>query len=129
MRFKTKRYIVRRKHAFQFAFNGLKQLYKESHFKIHLLIAGLVLLLAIVLKINILEWFFCVLCIGLVLFSEAMNSAIETICDLVMPKRHPLVKRIKDIAAGAVLISAVTAAIVGLMIFAPKLYLWAKEFF
>jgi diacylglycerol kinase len=46
-----------------------------------------------------------------------------------MPQRHPMVKRIKDIAAGAVLISSVTAAMVGLIIFVPKLYLWVREFF
>ncbi|GCD79203.1 diacylglycerol kinase family protein [Schleiferia thermophila] len=129
MKFKTKRYIVKRKHAFQFAFYGIQELVKESHFRIHVLAAGMVLIMAIVLRINVLEWVFCVLSIGLVLFSEAMNSAIETICDLVMPQRHPMVKRIKDIAAGAVLISSVTAAMVGLIIFVPKLYLWVREFF
>ncbi|MFN4299129.1 MAG: diacylglycerol kinase family protein [Thermaurantimonas sp.] len=129
MKFKTRRYIVKRKHAFQFAFYGINELLQESHFKIHLIASAVVVLSGILLKVSFLEWAVLLVCIGMVLTAEAINSAIETTCDLVMPSRHPLVKRIKDISAGAVLIAAAAAALAGLLIFLPKLYLWAVVLF
>lgn len=129
MKFKTRRYIVKRKHAFQFAFYGIRELIQESHFKIHLIAAAVVVLFGILLKVSFLEWSILIVCIGMVLTAEAINSAIETTCDLVMPSRHPLVKRIKDIAAGAVLIAAATVVVAGLLIFLPRLYLWAVALF
>ncbi|MFN3952400.1 MAG: diacylglycerol kinase family protein [Thermaurantimonas sp.] len=129
MKFKTKRYIVRRKHAFQFAFYGIKELQRESHFKIHMIVTCIVIIFGAVFRLNVTEWAVVSICIGGVLTAEAMNSAIETICDLVMPSRHPLVKRIKDISAGAVLIAASAAALAGLFIFVPKVYLWAMSLF
>lgn len=59
--------------------------------------------------------------IGLVLSAEAVNSAIEALADVVSPNYHEGIKRTKDLAAGAVLILAICAAIIGLMIFVPKL--------
>lgn len=129
MKFKTRRYIVKRKHAFQFAFYGLNELKKESHFKIHLIATAVVIVLGILLQVSFTEWAILAICIAMVLSAEAFNSSIETLCDLVMPSRHPLVKRIKDISAGAVLIVSVGAALAGLFIFLPKLYLWASALF
>lgn len=129
MKFKTRRYIVRRKHAFQFAFYGIKELIRESHFKIHLIATGIVIIFGILFRINSLEWAVVWLSIGAVLTAEAINSAIETVCDLIMPSRHPLVKKIKDISAGAVLLAAGSAVAAGLFIFLPKLYLWASALF
>lgn len=129
MKFKTKRYIVRRKHAFQFAFYGIKELQRESHFKIHIIVSCVVIIFGTAFRINATEWAIVSICIGGVLTAEAFNSAIETICDLVMPSRHPLVKRIKDISAGAVLMAASASALAGLFIFVPKVYLWAMSLF
>lgn len=129
MKFKTKRYIVKRKHAFQFAFYGIKELRRESHFKIHVIATCIVAIFGLLFRINFTEWAIVIVCIGGVLTAEAFNSAIETICDLVMPSRHPLVKRIKDISAGAVLIAALASALAGLIIFIPKVYLWASGLF
>jgi diacylglycerol kinase (ATP) len=60
-----------------------------------------------------------VMCIGTVIAAELFNTAIEKLVDLVSPERHPVAGQVKDIAAGAVLICAVAAAIIGLIIFIP----------
>lgn len=65
------------------------------------------------------EWIAVILCYGLVLTAEAFNTAIERLVDLVSPEQHPIAGNVKDIAAGAVLISAIIAFIVGLIVFIP----------
>ena len=61
------------------------------------------------------------LAIGLVITSEIINSAIENISDFISPEKHDLIKKIKDLSAAGVLISAITAFVIGLIIFIPKL--------
>lgn len=67
------------------------------------------------------EWIAVVLCFGMVLAAEGFNSAIERLVNLVSPGRDPLAGDIKDVAAGAVLVCAIAAAVVGLIIFLPYL--------
>ena len=67
------------------------------------------------------EWLAVIICIGAVFMAEGFNSAVEAVCDLVSPEHHPLVKRAKDIAAGAVLLMAVAALACGCIIFLPRL--------
>lgn len=67
------------------------------------------------------EWATVVIVIGAVLSAEAVNSAIESLADLVSPEYNEAIKKTKDLAAGAVLIMAIAAAIVGFIIFIPKL--------
>lgn len=69
------------------------------------------------------EWIVICLCIGLVLSAEAVNSAIEALADRVSPAYDEAIKRTKDLAAGAVLLLAIASAVVGLIIFLPKLTL------
>lgn len=88
--------------------------------QIHLIFVLLVVFSGILFCISITEWMLCLLAFGLVMGAEMMNTAIETIVDLVSPEYHKLAGRAKDIAAGAVLISSVFAAIVGLIIFLPR---------
>ena len=84
------------------------------------MIAAMAVIIAgIVLGITRNEWIMVVMCIGTVLAAELFNTAIEKLVDLVSPERHPVAGRVKDIAAGAVLICAVAAAIIGLIIFIP----------
>jgi diacylglycerol kinase (ATP) len=84
------------------------------------LIAAMAVIIAgIVLGITRTEWIMVVMCIGTVIAAELFNTAIEKLVDLVSPERHPVAGRVKDIAAGAVLICAVAAAIIGLIIFIP----------
>lgn len=68
-------------------------------------------------------WIVICLCIGLVLSAEAVNSAIEALADRVSPAYDEAIKRTKDLAAGAVLLLAIASAVVGLIIFLPKLTL------
>ena len=72
---------------------------------------------------TIMEWIVICLCIGLVLSAEAVNSAIEALADRVSPAYDEAIKRTKDLAAGAVLLLAIASAVVGLIIFLPKLTL------
>lgn len=70
------------------------------------------------------EWCAIVLAIGLVWTAEALNTAIEAVVDLASPARHPLAGRAKDVAAGAVLCAAAAAAVIGALIFGPRLLEW-----
>ena len=73
------------------------------------------------LVISRVDWMVLVLVIGLVWVAEAMNTALEYLCDAAMPDQHPLIRKAKDVAAGGVLIAAGLAVITGLMLFLPYL--------
>lgn len=108
--------------SFKYAFIGIATTYKkEQNIKVHTLIAFLVIVFGFILKISYVEWLTCLTMIGLVITAEIVNTAIETTVDLASPEIHPLAKQAKDIASGAVLVSAITSAIIGLIIFVPKL--------
>ena len=74
------------------------------------------------MKISILEWVTIVIAIGLVIALEAINSSIEKLSDFVSPEMHNQIKTVKDLSAAGVLISAITAVIVGLLVFIPKIF-------
>jgi diacylglycerol kinase len=106
------------------AFNGLRlAMATQIHMQIHTVVALLVVLLAWWLEVSLTEWCLLLLCIGLVISFELVNTAIETYCDYATPERHPQIGKVKDIAAAAVLVSAMVAAVVGCIIFLPKLLL------
>ncbi len=110
------------KKTFANASRGLRiYLARESNNRIHLPITGLVIAAGIIFGITPAEWLFVVLSIGLVLTSEAFNYALEKLCDKVHSEYNEQIKAIKDISAGAVLIAAIISAVVGLIIFLPKL--------
>jgi len=88
--------------------------------KIHITITTLVVICGFVFSISLIEWMFCLLCIGMVMGAEMMNTAIENVVDLASPDHHPLAGKAKDIAAGGVLICAIISVIIGLLIFVPK---------
>ncbi len=75
------------------------------------------------LSISTQEWLILVLTFGMVLMAEAFNTALEFLTDLVSPEPHPLAGKAKDVAAGAVLITAVMAVVVGMIIFLPKIFI------
>lgn len=107
--------------SFQNAFRGIRMaLRSERNMRIHMIFVILVVFFGIVLVISPLEWLICLLCFGLVLGLEMMNTAIENLVDLVSPQKQKMAGRAKDIAAGAVLLSSIVAAIIGLIIFVPK---------
>lgn len=115
--------LRKRLKSFVFAFAGLKILQKEEHnFRIHLVAAILVVAAGFILKISSYEWIAIVLAIGFVFVVEILNTAIENITDFISPDEHPSIKRIKDMAAAAVLISAIVAVIIGLIVFLPEIF-------
>jgi len=119
---KTQRFsITKRIKSFGFAFNGLKILILEEHnSRVHLIAAILVIIAGFYFQISILEWLAIILSIGFVITLEIINSAIENISDFISPEKHNSIKKIKDLSAAGVLISALTALIIGLIIFIPK---------
>ena len=111
------------KNTFIYAINGIRQAIKsEQNLKIDFIIAILVIIAGFIFKINYIEWILCILSIGLVIFAEIMNTAIETTVDMFTREKNELAGKAKDISAGSVLIIAIAVAIVGAIIFVPKIY-------
>ena len=108
--------------SFKYATNGVFEAFiQERHLKIHVTIMILVILAGIVFKISLSEWIICIILFGFVISLELINTAIETTIDMVMPEKNEKAKIAKDVAAGAVLVSAIVSAIIGLLIFIPKI--------
>jgi len=109
--------------SFGFAFEGLRSFFRnETNAWIHLVSTVIVASLALYCKLSSTEIVCLVIVTGLVWVAELFNTAIEGIMDFVSGQRHPDIKIIKDLAAGAVLLSAVTAFVTGAIIFIPKLF-------
>lgn len=114
--------LRKRLRSFKFAFNGIKLLITREHNAwIHCFAAVCVIIAGFTFGISTTEWIAVTFAIGTVLAAEAVNSSIEAIADFVSPGYNEAIKRTKDLAAGAVLILAIAAAIVGLIIFVPKI--------
>lgn len=114
--------MKKRIQSFKYAYKGIRNLVSsEVNFQIHVTAAALVLAAGFYLEITAGEWLAVLLCFGLVLSAEAFNSAIEELVDLVSPGHHEKAGRTKDIAAGAVLITAILAAVIGCIVFLPKM--------
>ncbi|GAA0194687.1 diacylglycerol kinase family protein [Fulvivirga kasyanovii] len=108
--------------SFKYAFQGIKFLVKEeNNFRYHLLAAVVAITLGFYLQVTTTEWLIIITMIGLVLMAEAFNTSLEKLIDILHPELHPKVGKAKDIAAGAVLIIAITAAAAGLLIFSRHL--------
>jgi len=93
----------------------------QRHVQFHLVAGISVLFFAWWSEVTRFEWLILILAIGSVISAEVMNSAIETVVDMVQPNYHPLAGMAKDIAAGAVLVTAIQAAVIGMIVFAPSL--------
>src|SRR2546427_2489846 len=107
------------------AFRGLKLgIRGHSSFFVHFFFAALVVVAALVLRCQVLEWCILLGCIGLVMTAELFNSAVETLFRGLDEATKERVWPCLDIAAGAVLLASLTAAAVGLLIFLPKLAAW-----
>lgn len=113
--------IPARLHSFKYAFQGMKWLIREEHNSwIHLTITIVLVPVCLLLRISPMEWTIIILCIGLVLILELINSVIERLLDKISPEHDPEIGKIKDLAAAAVLIGAISSAIAGLIILVPK---------
>lgn len=108
------------KYAFDGIYTGIKE---EQNMKIHITIMILVIIFGIMLKISKSEWIICIILFGLVISMELINTAIENTVDLITKEKNEQAKIAKDVAAGAVLVSAIASAIIGLIIFVPKILL------
>ena len=108
--------------SFKYALQGFASSFRtERNMKIHVVATILVIILGIYLKLNLIEWSIITIAIVIVISAELFNTAIETIVDMVSPQKNEKAKLAKDISAGAVLILAIGPAIVGFMIFFPKI--------
>ncbi|MEO7530136.1 MAG: diacylglycerol kinase family protein [Sediminibacterium sp.] len=108
--------------AFQHAFNGLFYfLGHDRNGKVHYVSALLVSIAGMYFHITPIEWMILLLCFALVIGFEMCNHALENLCDVVHADHHPLIKTVKDVAAAAVLWSAIISAVIGLLIFVPKI--------
>lgn len=114
--------LQKRIKSFGYAFQGIAKLVKKEHNAwIHCVAIVLVTLAGFHFSITPTEWCIVTLCFGMVLAAEGFNTAIERLVDLVSPDYHPIAGDVKDIAAGAVLICAIAAAIIGIIVFLPYL--------
>jgi diacylglycerol kinase len=113
-----KRLMASFKHAFRGIFEAIDS---EPNFKIHLFATIFVVLAGFIFSIHSWEWVAIIGCICAVLGLELLNTSIETMMNHLHPERHDQVRRIKDLSAGAVLVMAIGSAIIGLVIFLPKL--------
>ncbi len=109
-------------HSLMYAFRGIVHTVRsQRNARIHLSILTLVIIVGLWLRLSLQEWAIITIVSGLVLSLELLNSALEHLADRVEPEFDHHIMRTKDAAAGAVLIAALAAAIVGLLIFLPHL--------
>ena len=105
-----------------FAFRGIRTMLVTQHnARIHLVATLVACFLAFALGISRFEWCAVVVAIVAVWTAEALNTALEMLCAVASPEFHPLVERAKDIAAGAVLISALGSVALAILIFGPRI--------
>lgn len=108
--------------SFGYAFRGIRSAFSnESNCRIQLLAAVLALFVSWYLGLSAVEWSVILLCIGLVIGMEMFNSAIEKACDRITREQDDYIRYVKDISAGAVLWASIVSALVGIIIFLPKI--------
>ena len=114
--------------GFGYAFSGLwYALRTQINMPVHLALAILAIVLGIILRISAVEFALVFVAIGIVLVAELFNTVIELTVDLASPEIHPLAKRAKDVAAGAVLLSAMLAIVIALFVYLPHLWTIIKR--
>ncbi|MBI2610347.1 diacylglycerol kinase family protein [Candidatus Kaiserbacteria bacterium] len=115
--------LEKKVHNVRYALNGIQIAWREEFsFKLQIAVAILVLFLGWFLAISPIEWALVILIIGFVLAAEAFNTALEEFCDMVKGDPDPHIRKIKDLAAAAVLIASAAAFIIGTIIFVPRLF-------
>ena len=120
---RARRIDVRRTfYSFRHAGRGVAwALSSQANLRVHLVIAALVLVAALLFRFSALEFVALVLCFAIVIAAELFNTALEVLIDYAWPERHPMIGRAKDVAAAAVLVAAVGAAVVGMILFGRHL--------
>jgi diacylglycerol kinase (ATP) len=116
--------------SFRYAFAGWWYVIRtQRNAWIHALASALVVILAFWLRLSARDWAMIVLAIGMVWTSEFLNTALEAVVDLASPQRHPLARVGKDVGAAAVLIAAVSSALIGFLIMGPPLWQRLRQLF
>jgi diacylglycerol kinase (ATP) len=119
----AEKYLRKRVASFYYAFYGIRRFFTTEHNAwLHLAATIAVGVLMIKYHVSSIEAVLLVFSIGFVWASEIFNTCIEKIMDFISTERHPQIRLIKDMAAGAVLIAAITALIIGLIVFVPKIF-------
>ena len=114
-----KRFLV----SLTYALKGIRLLFSsQKNAQYHGIMAFVVCLMGWLFHISSIEWSIVVGCIGMVLFAEGLNTALEYLVDFISPEYHVKAGQIKDLAAGSVLIISLTTLIIGLIIFMPKVW-------
>lgn len=109
--------------SFRYAVSGILIAFQEErNFKIHTILAVLSIFFATILRCSLMEWIIILLCIGVVMSAEIFNTALENAMDWLDPQYNTYVKKVKDLAAGGVLVTSIAVALIGLLIFVPKFY-------
>lgn len=113
--------------SFKIAIRGmLEASLSERNLKIQWSVAAIVVAAGLTLQVTILEWCLLVLSMGAVLSAETMNTAIESLVDLLEPDQHESARKAKDFAAGSVLLISIAASMIGLVIFGNHVLLLLK---
>jgi diacylglycerol kinase len=113
--------------SFGYALTGIKSCFaSEPNFRIHFVAAVVAVIFSLLFTISATEWIAVGFCIAFVITMEMMNTAIEKLCDVVHKEPHPGIKKVKDIAAGAVLVSACFSLVTAAIIFLPKIIMYLK---
>lgn len=108
--------------SFSNALQGIAFLFKsQPNARIELIITGIVIIAGVLFRISPAEWIIISLCIALVLALEGINTSIEIFADKLHPGFDKEIGKAKDVAAGSVLIASIVAAVIGIIIFAPRL--------
>jgi len=107
------------------AFRGVSRAVKtQSSFAVHLAAAAAVVTAGVIFRVSAWEWCLLALSIGLVLMAEIFNTAIESLARAPGSRRHPRLRDALDMASAAVLLAAITAAVIGVIVFGPRLLVW-----
>lgn len=117
------KFLINTAKSFQFAFRGIPKAYRgQRNIKIQSFFAVFAFLLSYLLRVSTIEFLILLIIIFLVIILEIINTSVERVCDLISKDYNKDIKDIKDMTAGAVLLSAILSVIVGILIFSP--YLW-----
>ena len=111
----------KRKNSFHYAIKGIREATATQwNFRFHLMAVFIVVTAGLWLHLNAVEWAIILVCFGMVMATELLNTAVEYITDKISPEWNEMAGKIKDLSAGAVLVSAIFAALAGLALLLPK---------
>lgn len=113
--------------SFTYAWAGIRYCFRsESNFRIHIIASIAACIFSLLFSISATEWIAVCFCMAFVMAMEMINTVVEKLCDIVQKEIHPEIKKVKDMAAGAVLVSAVFSVVTACIIFLPKILMYLK---